>query len=225
MTTTVIKHHSDANDYLKKISIRSIKDAGSSGGGSSSSNSGSGGAGAGNGTAAAGSVDPAPAVIKGGVALGSISNANITAYDEQGNVLSQTTAVVDGKYSLTLNRPFYKGKMLLVVRDNTPGVADNYIDEGTFALTDLGTGTLRALVNTEGTDQNANVTALTELAVLKAGLEPDAIRLATFMCGKKIWRATSVRKTASRSGSTTLRPRHSLRSSANLKVARYPGTT
>ncbi|MFS2115808.1 hypothetical protein, partial [Herbaspirillum frisingense] len=58
--------------------------AGSSGGGSSSSNSGSGGAGAGNGTAAAGSVDPAPAVIKGGVALGSISNANITAYDEQG---------------------------------------------------------------------------------------------------------------------------------------------
>ncbi|MFS2114240.1 hypothetical protein, partial [Herbaspirillum frisingense] len=26
MTTTVIKHHSDANDYLKKISIRSIKD-------------------------------------------------------------------------------------------------------------------------------------------------------------------------------------------------------
>ncbi|MDR6741209.1 hypothetical protein J2X56_003233 [Herbaspirillum sp. 1173] len=80
-------------------------------------------------------------------------------------------AVVDGKYTLTLKHPLYKGPMMLVVRDNTPGGADNYIDEGSLQLTDLGPTPLRALVMASGVNQNVNVTALTELAVLKAGLD------------------------------------------------------
>ncbi|MDR9839328.1 cell wall anchor protein [Herbaspirillum huttiense] len=158
---------------------------GGSGGGNggSAANGGSGGAGSGAGAAAAGSagagtVDPSAAVIRGNAALGTIKNANVTAYDAAGNAISDTVAVVDGKYTLTLKQPLYKGPMMLVVRDNTPGAADNYIDEGSLQLTDLGPTPLRALVMASGVNQNVNVTALTELAVLKAGLDQGVIRAA-----------------------------------------------
>lgn len=82
---------------------------GGSGGGNggSAANGGSGGAGSGAGAAAAGSagagtVDPSAAVIRGNAALGAIKNANVTAYDAAGNAISDTVAVVDGKYTLTL---------------------------------------------------------------------------------------------------------------------------
>jgi len=158
---------------------------GGSGGGNggSAANGGSGGAGSGAGAAAAGSagagtVDPSAAVIRGNAALGAIKNANVTAYDAAGNAISDTVAVVDGKYTLTLKHPLYKGPMMLVVRDNTPGGADNYIDEGSLQLTDLGPTPLRALVMASGVNQNVNVTALTELAVLKAGLDQGVTRAA-----------------------------------------------
>ncbi|MCO4859118.1 hypothetical protein MKD49_21685 [Herbaspirillum sp. WGmk3] len=158
---------------------------GGSGGGNggSAANGGSGGAGSGAGAAAAGSagagtVDPSAAVIRGNAALGPIKNANVTAYDAAGNAISDTVAVVDGKYTLTLKHPLYKGPMMLVVRDNTPGGADNYIDEGSLQLTDLGPTPLRALVMASGVNQNVNVTALTELAVLKAGLDQGVTRAA-----------------------------------------------
>ena len=140
---------------------------GGSGGGNggSAANGGSGGAGSGAGAAAAGSagagtVDPSAAVIRGNAALGAIKNANVTAYDAAGNAISDTVAVVDGKYTLTLKHPLYKGPMMLVVRDNTPGGADNYIDEGSLQLTDLGPTPLRALVMASGVNQNVNVTPL-----------------------------------------------------------------
>jgi len=88
--------------------------AGGGGGGGGGSNGGSaangssGGTGAGGGAAAAtsgsgaGTVDPTAAVIRGNAALGAIKNANVTAYDAFGNALSDTVAVVDGKYTLTL---------------------------------------------------------------------------------------------------------------------------
>lgn len=164
--------------------------AGGGGGGGGGSNGGSaangssGGTGAGGGAAAAaggsgaGTVDPSAAVIRGNAALGAIKNANVTAYDAAGNAISDTVAVVDGKYTLTLKRALYKGPMMLVVRDNTPGVADNYIDEATLQQTDLGSMPIRNLVMASGVNQNLNVTALTELAVLKAGLDQGVLRLA-----------------------------------------------
>ncbi|WP_299530902.1 hypothetical protein [uncultured Herbaspirillum sp.] len=154
---------------------------GSSGGGGSAANGNSGGAGAGAGAAAgsgAGTADPSASDLRGSVALGAIQNANITAYDALGNALSETVAVVDGKYTLKLNRALYKGPMLLVVRDNTPGLADNFIDEGTRLQTDLGALPLRAAVVASGGNQTVNVTALTELALLKAGLDQGVLRLA-----------------------------------------------
>lgn len=154
---------------------------GSSGGGGGAANGNSGGAGAGAGAAAgsgAGTADPSASDLRGSVALGAIQNANITAYDALGNALSETVAVVDGKYTLKLNRALYKGPMLLVVRDNTPGLADNFIDEGTQLQTDLGTLPLRAAVVASGGNQTVNVTALTELALLKAGLDQGVLRLA-----------------------------------------------
>ena len=126
----------------------------------------------------AGTVDPSAAVIRGSAALGAIKNANVTAYDAFGNALSDTVAVIDGKYTLTLKRALYKGPMMLVVRDNTPGLADNYIDEATLQPTDLGNMPLRNLVMASGVNQNLNVTALTELAVLKAGLDQGLIGIA-----------------------------------------------
>lgn len=164
--------------------------AGGGGGGGGGSNGGSaangssGGTGAGGGAAAtasgggAGTVDPSAAVIRGSAALGAIKNANVTAYDAFGNALSDTVAVIDGKYTLTLKRALYKGPMMLVVRDNTPGLADNYIDEATLQPTDLGNMPLRNLVMASGVNQNLNVTALTELAVLKAGLDQGLIGIA-----------------------------------------------
>lgn len=151
--------------------------AGGGGGGSNGGNGGnggsanrSGGSGGAAGAAGSGSVEPPQATLSGAVALGPIRNANITAYDDRGNLLSATTEIVDGRYALTLNRPFYKGIMLLVVRDNTPGAADNYLDEASLRMVDLGSTPLRSLVVANGVAQTVNVTALTELAVIRAGL-------------------------------------------------------
>ncbi|MRT29523.1 Ig-like domain-containing protein [Herbaspirillum sp. CAH-3] len=169
------------------LALLAAAGGGGGGGGSnggSAANGSSSGTGAGGGAAAtasgggAGTVDPSAAVIRGSAALGAIKNANVTAYDAFGNALSDTVAVIDGKYTLTLKRALYKGPMMLVVRDNTPGLADNYIDEATLQPTDLGNMPLRNLVMASGVNQNLNVTALTELAVLKAGLDQGLIGIA-----------------------------------------------
>lgn len=111
------------------------------------------------------------AVISGAAMLGPLNNAFAIAYDGKGNVLSEAAQVVDGHYALVLNQIGYRGTLLIVVRDNTPGLPDNYADEASLKLTDLGPTPLRALVNASGTNQTVNVTALTELAVIKAGLD------------------------------------------------------
>ncbi len=155
-----------------------ISNAGSAAnGGNNSTGTGTGPAAAGGG-GGAGTIDPSAAVIRGSATLGTIKNAKVTAYDQLGNALSDTVEVVDGKYTLTLNRPLYKGPLLLVVHDNTPGVADNYVDEASLKLTDLGAIPLRAVVMASGVNQTINVTALTELAALKAGLDQGVLRLA-----------------------------------------------
>lgn len=149
------------------------------GGGGGGGGAGAAGAStAGGGGSGAASVEPPKANLEGAVVLGAIRNATITAYDSAGNALSAATEVVNGKYALVLTRPFYKGPMLLVVRDNTPDVADNYIDEATQTIANLGATPLRALVEANGVNQTVNVTALTELAVQKAGLAAGVTTLA-----------------------------------------------
>jgi hypothetical protein len=115
------------------------------------------------------------AVISGAAMLGPLNNAYAIAYDDKGNLLSEAAQVVDGRYSLVLNKTSYRGAMLIVIRDNTPGEPDNYADEASRKLTDLGSIPLRALVNASGSNQTVNVSALTELAAIKAGLEAGAI--------------------------------------------------
>jgi len=94
----------------------------------------------------------------------------VTAYDSQGRMIGKSVPVVNGRYSLVLDEPGYNGLILLAVRDSTPGVADNFPDEATLRIADLGTTVLRSVVQAEGGNQTINITALTELAALKAGL-------------------------------------------------------
>ncbi|MET2988926.1 cell wall anchor protein [Herbaspirillum seropedicae] len=134
---------------------------------------GGGGGGAGAAAAAASPADTPEkinAVISGAAMLGPLNNATATAYDSRGNAISDAVQVIDGHYSLTLKSPGYKGVLLVVIRDNTPGVPDNFGDEASLRMTDLGVIPLRALAVAGGVNQTVNVTALTELAAIKAGL-------------------------------------------------------
>ncbi|WP_244216358.1 cell wall anchor protein [Herbaspirillum rubrisubalbicans] len=157
--------------------------AGSTGGNTSHAGNAASGAGASAGGAVEGTVAGAgisnqpevKATISGAAMLGPLNNATAIAYDNQGHVLSTAAQVIDGRYSLVLNDPAYRGTILIVIRDNTPGLPDNYADEATLKLTDLGSTPLRALATATGANQIVNVTALTELAVLKAGLDVGSI--------------------------------------------------
>lgn len=146
---------------------------------------GGGGSGGGSGSNAATPGKP-PATLSGATALGPLNNATITAYDSQGNVIGKPVQIVNGRYSLVLEQSDYKGLILLAVRDNTPGVADNFADEATLRVADLGNTVLRSMVLADGSNQTINVTALTELAVLKAGLASGQTNLAASQIGAPI---------------------------------------
>ena len=88
-----------------------------------------GGGGGGGGQSGAAAVPKAGTTLSGATVLGPLNNATITAYDSQGNVIGKPVPVINGRYSLVLDQPDYKGLILLAVRDNTPGVADNFADE------------------------------------------------------------------------------------------------
>ncbi len=158
--------------------------AAAAGGGGGGGGSG-GGAGSGSTGNAATPAKP-PATLSGATALGPLNNATITAYDSQGNVIGKPVQIVNGRYSLVLDQSDYKGLILLAVRDNTPGVADNFADEATLRVADLGNTVLRSVVLADGSNQTINVTALTELAVLKAGLASGQTNLAASQIGAPI---------------------------------------
>jgi len=146
---------------------------GGGGGGGSAAGSGNG-SGAGAGVAA---------TLSGAAALGPLNNATITAYDAEGRVIGKAVPVINGRYTLVLDQSGYKGLILLAIRDNTPGVADNYADEASVRMTDLGNTVLRAVALADGSNQIINVTALTELAALKAGLGTGQTNLAAAQVG------------------------------------------
>lgn len=147
-----------------------------------------GGGGGGGGSAAApgagsGSGAGVAATLSGAAALGPLNNATITAYDAEGRVIGKAVPVINGRYTLVLDQSGYKGLILLAIRDNTPGVADNYADEASVRMTDLGNTVLRAVALADGSNQIINVTALTELAALKAGLGTGQTNLAAAQVG------------------------------------------
>lgn len=159
--------------------------AAAAGGGGGGGGGSGGGAGSGSTGNAATPAKP-PATLSGATALGPLNNATITAYDSQGNVIGKPVQIVNGRYSLVLDQSDYKGLILLAVRDNTPGVADNFADEATLRVADLGNTVLRSVVLADGSNQTINVTALTELAVLKAGLASGQTNLAASQIGAPI---------------------------------------
>ncbi|WP_420105962.1 hypothetical protein [Herbaspirillum huttiense] len=147
---------------------------------------GGGGGGGGGGSAAGsgnGSGAGVAATLSGAAALGPLNNATITAYDAEGRVIGKAVPVINGRYTLVLDQSGYKGLILLAIRDNTPGVADNYADEASVRMTDLGNTVLRAVALADGSNQIINVTALTELAALKAGLGTGQTNLAAAQVG------------------------------------------
>jgi hypothetical protein len=108
------------------------------------------------------------AKVSGFAALGSISDATVTIYGDKGQVLG-SSVVQNGAYEVTLTDKGYKGTFIAVITDNN-GPAVNYANEGNQKGKDLGTTSLRVVGVANGVDQTFNVTALTELAALKAGL-------------------------------------------------------
>ncbi|MGC5790612.1 adhesin [Herbaspirillum huttiense] len=150
--------------------------AGGGGGGGGGGGAAAPGAGSGTGAGIA-------ATLSGAAALGPLNNATITAYDAEGRVIGKAVPVINGRYTLVLDQSGYKGLILLAIRDNTPGVADNYADEASVRMTDLGNTVLRAVALADGSNQVINVTALTELAALKAGLGTGQTNLAAAQVG------------------------------------------
>jgi len=144
---------------------------------------GGGGGGAAASGAGSGSGAGIAATLSGAAALGPLNNATITAYDAEGRVIGKAVPVINGRYTLVLDQSGYKGLILLAIRDNTPGVADNYADEASVRMTDLGNTVLRAVALADGSNQVINVTALTELAALKAGLGTGQTNLAAAQVG------------------------------------------
>lgn len=150
---------------------------------------GGGGGGGGGGAAAPGTGSGSgtgagiAATLSGAAALGPLNNATITAYDAEGRVIGKAVPVINGRYTLVLDQSGYKGLILLAIRDNTPGLADNYADEASVRMTDLGNTVLRAVALADGSNQVINVTALTELAALKAGLGTGQTNLAAAQVG------------------------------------------
>ncbi|MDR9834753.1 beta strand repeat-containing protein [Herbaspirillum huttiense] len=161
------------------LALLAAASGGGGGGAAAAGNAANGGGASGAGGAAGGAVAGAGAssqpeikpTLSGAAMLGPLNNATAIAYDDQGHAISAAAQVIDGHYSLVLNKPGYRGTVLVVISDNTPGLPDNYADEATHKLTDLGNTVLRALVTATGASQTVNVTALTELAVIKAGLD------------------------------------------------------
>lgn len=149
-------------------------------GGGGGGGGGGTGAGAGSGGGSGGGV---ATTLSGAAALGPLNNATITAYDAEGRVIGKAVPVINGRYTLVLDQSGYKGLILLAIRDNTPGVRDNYADEASVSITDLGSTVLRAVALADGSNQIINVTALTELAALKAGLGTGQTNLAAAQVG------------------------------------------
>ena len=128
-------------------------------------------------------------VIKGNIYAGPVISAGsgdlaVEAFDADGKSLGVTRAANDGSYTLTLNRS-YSGPLVLKAYDADSGNnADPlYVNEATKSEEKL--PTLLAVANVTGTTAVINITGLTNLAAIQAGVSetggvmqvPDTTRI------------------------------------------------
>ena len=97
----------------------------------------------------------------------------VEAFDSTGKSRGKANVGADGKYSLTLDDPSYKGSLVLKMYDGLPddGKTPKFYDEATGEVKDF-TKPLYAVVNYggDGKDITVNVTPLTNLAATVAGV-------------------------------------------------------
>jgi len=113
----------------------------------------------------------------GGVHMGPVSGKadgstglKVQAFDKNGKNLGETEVAADGSYTLTLKDAAYTGLLVIKVFTSA-GAGAKYQDEATGVEKDF-TTSLLAVVNYTGTHSSltVNVTPLTHIAALKAGL-------------------------------------------------------
>ena len=118
------------------------------------------------------------AMLKVGVFMGPVTGKleagaglKVQVFDPQGNKLAETLTATDGSYTLSLgNDPANTGVLVIKVSPGV-GAGAKYLDEATGLEKDF-TTPLLALLNYQRTEavQTVNVTPLTHIAALKAGL-------------------------------------------------------
>jgi hypothetical protein len=103
--------------------------------------------------------------VSGTIGLGPVVTGTdllVTAYDTAGKVMG--TSTVDGTtgvYTMNVIRT-YTGPLLLKV--TSAGNLADYRDEATNTNTDLGTGSISAVITADGSNKTAHITALTDIA-------------------------------------------------------------
>ncbi len=118
-----------------------------------------------------------PLTVRGEVAAGPMQSGTVivSVYDKDGNLLGQAPVHNNvGEYEIVIpGMGNYTGPLLLVARDADSAMADNYIDEVTHQLTNLGDSLAAAGVATSPT-AIINITPITHFAVMKMGLDVNS---------------------------------------------------
>ncbi len=103
--------------------------------------------------------------VTGTIGLGPVVTGTdllVTAYDTAGKVMGTSTVDgVTGVYTMNVIRT-YTGPLLLKVTSS--GNLADYRDEATNTNTDLGTGSISAVITADGSNKTAHITALTDIA-------------------------------------------------------------
>ncbi len=124
------------------------------------------------------SAAPEALTIKGVVVAGPMqaSTVEVLAYDKDGVLLGRTLVGNSGDYEISVaGRGGYTGPVLLVARDVDDSAANNYIDERTGELTNLGASLAALGVAAVPTNlMTINITPLTQLAAHQLGMNADA---------------------------------------------------
>ena len=141
---------------------------------------GGGGGGGGNGS---GTVSKPTAKITGAVFKAEVADNTglvVEAFDSTGKSRGKANVGADGKYELTLDDPAFKGSLVLKMYDGLPddGKTPKFYDEATGETQDF-TKPLYAVVNYGGDGKTitVNVTPLTNLAAVVAGVDTDTNKM------------------------------------------------
>jgi Bacterial Ig-like domain len=150
----------------------------------------------------------APTVTVGGtVGLGpvvSTADLSVNAYDVAGSLLASSTVnAATGTYSMAIDRS-YSGPMLIKLINAGSGA--DYRDEATNTNTDLGSSSISVVVNANGSNITANITALTDIAsrkltvssgMLKSGIDAAEVEAVNSLITQKFIDSTNTSSIAS----------------------------